>query len=450
MENNKVVPQKQIPVNLEAEIGVINSLLIDDGLVSQVMDSLNPDDFFDHKNKVLYLTIIELFNAGIRVDINILASKLQEKNQFNEIGGFDYIKQVLNYNYTTVNLDSYVRLVADASLKRKAIDTLTKLSQDGYNTELSVNDYLETVEGSIFNLTQYRNTSEFKTIHDIASEVVKNEEEMSKQDTEVTGLSTGFENLNKLTLGLQNGNLIILAARPSMGKSAYSLNLAVNAARSNKNGKASVAVFSLEMPAEQLVRRMFAAETGISLGDINKGNLTDTQWRSFQGAAYNLSTLNLFFDESSLVTIGDIRSKCRKLKASPTGLDLVVIDYLQLITGSGGNKSKVEEVSQISRGLKLLARELDIPVIALSQLSRNVEAREDKRPIMSDLRDSGSIEQDADIVAFLYRDDYYTKKATGQCELIVAKNRSGSLATLNYIFDGKIQKFNEIGKEENN
>ncbi len=448
MEDNKVAASKQVPVNLEAEIGVINSLLIDDNLATQVMDSLNPEDFFDHRNRILYTTIIDLFRSGISADINIISSKLQEKNQFNEVGGFDYIRQVLNYNYTTVNLDSYIRLVQETSLKRKTIDTLTKLSQDGYNTDLAVNDYLEDVEGQIFKLTQYRNTSEFKSIATISDEVVKNEEEMSRQDAEVTGLSVGFENLNKLTLGLQNGNLIILAARPAMGKSAYALNLAVNAARSNKNGKATVAVFSLEMPAEQLVRRMFAAETGIPLGEINKGKLTETQWRSFQGAALNLSQLNLYFDESSLVTVGDIRSKCRKLKAT-SGLDLVVIDYLQLITGSGGNKSKVEEVSQISRGLKLLARELDIPVIALSQLSRQVEAREDKRPIMSDLRDSGSIEQDADIVAFLYRDDYYTKKSTGQCQLIVAKNRSGSLATLNYIFDGAIQKFNEIGKEEN-
>ena len=449
MEENKPIAQKQIPVNLEAEIGVINSILIDDGLVSQVMDSLVPEDFFDNRNRILYATILELFKSNVHIDINILTSKLQEKNQYNAIGGFDYLKQVLNYNYSTANLDSYILLVQNSSLKRRTIDTLTKLSQIGYDTEVNVNQYLENVEKEIFELTQYRRTSEFKTIAQVSNEVLKNEDEMAKKDQEVTGLSTGFENLNKLTLGLQNGNLIILAARPSMGKSAYALNLAVNCARSNKNGKASVAVFSLEMPAEQLVKRMFAAETGISLNNINKGDFQDEQWRLFQGAARNFSTLNLFFDESSLVTVGDIRSKCRKLKSSGTGLDLVVIDYLQLISSAdGGRRSKVEEVSQISRGLKLLARELDIPVIALSQLSRQVETREDKRPVMSDLRDSGSIEQDADIVAFLYRDDYYTHKQTGETQLIIAKNRSGSLATLKYIFDGQIQKFNEIGKEE--
>ena len=449
MEENKPIAQKQIPVNLEAEIGVINSILIDDGLVSQVMDSLVPEDFFDNRNRILYATILELFKSNVHIDINILTSKLQEKNQYNAIGGFDYLKQVLNYNYSTANLDSYILLVQNSSLKRRTIDILTKLSQIGYDTEVNVNQYLENVEKEIFELTQYRRTSEFKTIAQVSNEVLKNEDEMAKKDQEVTGLSTGFENLNKLTLGLQNGNLIILAARPSMGKSAYALNLAVNCARSNKNGKASVAVFSLEMPAEQLVKRMFAAETGISLNNINKGDFQDEQWRLFQGAARNFSTLNLFFDESSLVTVGDIRSKCRKLKSSGTGLDLVVIDYLQLISSAdGGRRSKVEEVSQISRGLKLLARELDIPVIALSQLSRQVETREDKRPVMSDLRDSGSIEQDADIVAFLYRDDYYTHKQTGETQLIIAKNRSGSLATLKYIFDGQIQKFNEIGKEE--
>ena len=358
--------------------------------------------------------------------------------------------EILNYNYSTQNIDEYVRLVSDAALKRRTITTLKQLSQEGFDSTKDVNDYLEKVESEIFNLTQYRNTSEFINISSVCQDVLKKEEELSRNKEDVTGLNTGFENLNNITLGLQKGNLIILAARPAMGKSAYALNLVVNAARTNKGGKASVAVFSLEMGADQLVERMFAAESGITSDKIRSGQLNSEDWRSLGAAAENLKSLNIYFDQQGGTTVGEIRSKCRKLKQSEKGLDLIVIDYLQLISGGREMTSKVEEVSLISRALKLLARELEVPVVALSQLSRKVEQRDDNRPTLSDLRDSGSIEQDADIVCFLYREAYYKKNNSNKCELIIAKNRAGSLATLNYIFDGSIQKFSEIGVEENN
>ena len=444
------IQNKQIPVNLEAETGILNSILIDNGLIVNVIDMIQPEDFYDSKNRIIYNAMLDLYKSNSKIDARLLKAKLEEINKFDEVGGLPYIMEILNYNYSTQNVDEYVRLVSDAALKRRTITTLKQLSQEGFDSTKDVNDYLEKVESEIFNLTQYRNTSEFINISSVCQDVLKKEEELSRNKEDVTGLNTGFENLNNITLGLQKGNLIILAARPAMGKSAYALNLVVNAARTNKGGKASVAVFSLEMGADQLVERMFAAESGITSDKIRSGQLNSEDWRSLGAAAENLKSLNIYFDQQGGTTVGEIRSKCRKLKQSEKGLDLIVIDYLQLISGGREMTSKVEEVSLISRALKLLARELEVPVVALSQLSRKVEQRDDNRPTLSDLRDSGSIEQDADIVCFLYREAYYKKNNSNKCELIIAKNRAGSLATLNYIFDGSIQKFSEIGVEENN
>lgn len=445
MENNVI--NKNVPSNLEAEIGILNSILIDPDALSVCQDSLNIEDFFDQKNRLIYQAVLDLRRENTVPELQLIVSKLVEKNKFEDAGGYDYLNKVLTFSYSSQNIDSYITLVRNASLKRKTIDSLLKLSQQGYNLDISSDAYLEQVEKEVFELTQYRQTSEFRTLSEVANTVYENAIKMAQDTGEVTGLDTGFDNLNKLTFGLQNGNLIILAARPAMGKSAYALNLAAQVAKKND---ASVAVFSLEMPAEQLVLRMYAADTAINVSTLGRGKLTDgDQWRILQNSKRNFANTKIYFDDSGMVTIGDIRSKCRKLKASEQGLDCVIIDYLQLITSTGHTSSKNEEVSQISRGLKLLARELNIPVIALAQLSRAVESREDKRPIMSDLRDSGSIEQDADIVCFLYREEYYTHKRPGECDLIIAKNRQGSLATLKYLFDGAIQKFTDNGKEEN-
>ncbi|MCR5786232.1 MAG: replicative DNA helicase [Acholeplasmatales bacterium] len=446
MENNKVI-NKTVPSNLEAEIGILNSILIDPAALNVCQDTLNIEDFFDQKNRLIYQAVLDLKRENTVPDIQLVVSKLVEKNKFEDAGGYDYLNKVLTFSYSSQNIDSYITLVRNSALKRKTIDSLSKLSQQGYDLSLSSDAYLEAVEKEVFELTQYRQTSEFRTLAEVANTVYENTNKMAQDSGEVTGLDTGFDNLNKLTFGLQNGNLIILAARPAMGKSAYALNLAAQIAKKND---ASVAVFSLEMPAEQLVLRMYAADTAINVSALGRGKLTDgDQWRILQNSKRNFANTKIYFDDSGMVTIGDIRSKCRKLKASDAGLDCVIIDYLQLITSTGHVGSKNEEVSQISRGLKLLARELNIPVIALAQLSRAVESREDKRPIMSDLRDSGSIEQDADIVCFLYREEYYTHKRPGECDLIIAKNRQGSLATLKYLFDGAIQKFTDNGKEEN-
>ncbi len=448
-KDNNQIQNKSIPYNYEAEMGVLNNILIDSNSIIHALDVLSPEDFYDFKNKTIYTAMVDLYKSGNNIDIRLLKSKLEESNNLEKIGGLSYLMDILNFTYSSLNFDNYIKNVSEASLKRKTISTLKQLSQNGFDSTLNVNDYLESVESEIYKLTQYRNTSEFINISQICEDVIRNEEELAQRKEDVTGLNTGFENLNSLTFGLQRGNLIILAARPAMGKSAYALNLAVNCARTNKNGKASVAVFSLEMGADQLVQRMFAAESGIVSDKIRSGTLNDDDWRSLRTAARNLSSLNIYFDQQGGTTVGEIRSKCRKLKQSDRGLDLIVIDYLQLISGGKENASKVEEVSIISRALKLLARELDVPVVALSQLSRRVEQRDDNRPTLSDLRDSGSIEQDADIVCFLYREAYYKKNNSNKCELIIAKNRAGSLATLNYIFDGSIQKFSEIGVEEN-
>jgi len=449
MENSNKMnnTSRQVPFNLEAEVGVLNCILIDPNTIEYCVDLLAPEDFFDSRNKEIYQAFLDIKHKNLIPDIQLLVSQLEEKDKLNGVGGMEYLNSILNYNYSTSNLDSYLNLVKDSSLKRRTIDSLQALSQEGYDSTVKVNEYLDKVEQTVFNLSQTRRTTDFRTLAEVANVVETETNNAQLEDKAVTGLNTGFDNLNALTLGFQNGNLIILAARPAMGKSAYSLNLALQVARKNN---ASVAFFSLEMPAEQLVKRLYAADTSIELGTINKGKLSETEWRSFATSAQNFANTKIFFDDSSMNTIGDIRSKCRKLKSGPSGLDLVIIDYLQLISMSGRYNSANEGISQISRGLKLLARELSIPVIALAQLSRNVEHRDDKRPIMADLRDSGSIEQDADIVAFLYREEYYTHKRPGECDLIVAKNRQGSTATLKYLFDGKIQKFTDNGKEENN
>ncbi len=443
------------PHNTEAEIAVLGSLFIDESLIVEIIDQLNVDDFYDNKNRIIYNSIKVLYKDGKNIDITSVITTLESKGQLQEVGGMDYLNTLISYNYTTKNIQTYVDLVREAALKRFTINALTDLSQKGYDNEVPANEYLTKVEEVIFDLSKRRKTSNFVSITEVTQMVKEKMTRNLNRTQGITGLSTGFSNLDKATLGFQPEQLIILAARPAMGKSALAMNIAVNTAMCNKSGKAVVACFSLEMGMDQLVERMIAADGLIHLGNIKTGQLSGDESRKYQASCEKLNNLNLYFDDSSLITLEDIRTKCRKLKAS-TGLDLVVIDYLQLIDGSGsGGKSRQEEVSKISRGLKMMGRELQIPVVALAQLSREVEKREDKKPIMADLRDSGSIEQDADIVMFLYREEYYTpqkqeeRKPSESAILNIAKNRSGSAGIdLDFIFQGPHSKFTEVQKEE--
>ncbi len=443
------------PHNLEAEMAVLGSIFIDESLVAEIIDELYPEDFYDNKNKIIFNTIVSLYNEGKNIDLTSVVSALEIKGLFSQAGGMDYLNTIVNYNYSAINVGTYVDLVHEAALKRVTINALTDLAQKGYSPEKNANEYLTKVEEVIFDLSKRRKTSNFVPITEVTSIVKEKLTRNLNQTGDITGLSTGFSNLDHATLGFQPEQLIILAARPAMGKSALAMNIAVNAAQANKNGKAVVACFSLEMGMDQLVERMIAADGLLHLQSIKTGQLTGQEPRQYQASCEKLNHLNLYFDDSSLITLEDIRTKCRKLKASP-GLDLVVIDYLQLIDGTGsGAKSRQEEVSKISRGLKMMARELQIPVLALAQLSREVEKRDDKKPIMADLRDSGSIEQDADIVMFLYREEYYNKNKTEENKpsqpaiLSIAKNRSGSSGMdLDFIFQGQYSKFTEVEKGE--
>lgn len=434
----------RVPSNVEAEVALIGCILVDENLIVELSDTLIPDDFYDVKNRLIYRTMLKLFRDSKNVDVASLITTLQADNLIDQCGGIEYISSIADHSYSTLNVETYIKLVNEAALLRNAINKLSKLVQTGYNSGIDVYDYIDEVERGVFEISRRRNAGNFRPISEVSQTVLSNTEANANRSGEVIGLDTGYGSLNKYTQGFQNGQLIILAARPSMGKSAMAMNLAVNVATKNKNGNANVAVFSLEMPAEQLVERMIACESSIRLNNIKSGNIIKNDWTRFNTACSKLGSLNLFFDDSADSTISSIRAKCRKL-ASETGLDFIVVDYLQLITGDGATQQ--ERISKISRSLKLMARELEVPVLALSQLSRAVEGREDKHPMMSDLRDSGSIEQDADIVMFLYRDDYYNKNSTRkqEADLIISKNRSGATNNdgLPFMFTGEYSRFRE-------
>ncbi len=437
-----------IPCEIEAEIALIGCIFLDENVIYEVSDLLVPDDFYDQKNKLIYRTMLQLSKDGKSIDAATVLSTLSANNILDQCGGVDYISKIADYGYSTSNVDSYVELIENASLRRNTINTLNSLAQNGYDNSVSAFDYLENVEKSIFELSKRRRVESFKSISIVSKNVLENTEKNATRNEDVIGLDTGFQSLNKYTQGFQNGSLIILAARPAMGKSAMAMNLAVNIASKNKNGHSTVAIFSLEMSAEQLVERMIACDSSIRLSQIKSGRIVRNEWLRFTTSCSRLGALNLYFDDSSDSTIATIRAKCRKLKAE-SGLDFIVIDYLQLIESDQASQraSQQEKISKITRSLKLMARELEVPVLALSQLSRKVEERDDKKPIMADLRDSGSIEQDADIVMFLYRDEYYNKSSErkGEADLIIAKNRSGSTNGDGspFIFTGEYQRFRE-------
>lgn len=445
--------QLTLPRNLEAEIALIGSILIDEKLMVEISDLIVPDDFYDQRNKLIYRTILNLFKENKSIDVTTVASVLISQNLIDQVGGVEYISSIGDRTYYSENYETYCQLISEAAIKRNAINRLNKLAQDGYKVGIDAYNYLELVEREVFDLSKRRRYDAFKPISEVSQNVISNVEKNASRTNEIIGVDTGFGSLNRFTQGFQPGQLIILAARPAMGKSAMAMNLAVNIAKHNKNGFANVAIFSLEMSAEQLVERMVACESSIRLNYIKSGHIGNkSDWMRFNTACNGLGKLNLYFDDSSDSTISSIRAKCRKL-ASEQGLDFVVIDYLQLIESdeTSARVSQQERISKISRSLKLMARELEVPVLALSQLSRAVEQRDEKKPMMSDLRDSGSIEQDADIVMFLYREDYYNKQTErkNEADLIISKNRSGATSEgLPFIFTGEFSRFREKKDED--
>lgn len=442
--------ERNIPQSKEAEKAVLGSAFLSKTALQKICDELSPEHFYSEANAKIFETLQELNDEDKPIDITIVTNKLSEKKILSQVGNVEYLSEIIDSVPSASNVEYYINIVKEKMIGRKIIETATDIANDAYASEDSIYDVLENAEIKMLRIGNMRKTSEFQRIQDVAYRAQENLEKLAEQGSEITGLATGFSEFDKLTAGLQPSQFIIIAARPAMGKTAFALNLATYAAtHSNK----SVAVFNLEMSAEQLANRILQSLGQIDGGKMRTGRLEHNDWRRLNEAISQLSDTNLFLDDTPGITIGEIRSKCRRLANSDKGLGLVVIDYLQLITGpskSAGNRQ--QEVSDISRNLKTMALELGIPVIALAQLSRAVEQREDKRPIMSDLRESGSIEQDADIVSFLYRDDYYNKEARREdnasiSEFIIGKNRSGPTTTVELLFKKDTSTFVNFQRE---
>ena len=442
--------ERKMPQNLEAEMSILGSCFLSVYALDKVCEEVTNDMFYSEANKKIFEAINELHKNKIPLDSTTLINEVEKRENINSIGGVEYLSEVIDSVITAANIDYYIDIVREKALRRKLIEVSTSITTSAFDEESETNDIIDNAEKNIFSVTKARKAGEFKIISDVMKSTQKRLEELAKNDKEITGISTGFYDFDKLTSGLHENELIIIAARPAMGKTAFAVNLAVNAAlNSNKN----VALFNLEMSAEQLAMRMISAQGSIDQNKLKTGKLEHNDWKKVNEAMSELANTNLFIEDASGISVSEIRAKCRRLATQGNGLGLVVIDYLQLIEGSSryaGNRQ--QEVSEISRSLKTMAMELNVPVIALAQLSRSVELRENKRPIMSDLRESGSIEQDADIVAFLYRDDYYNKSAQEQTnisvtELIVGKHRNSNTGTIELLFERNMSNFRNYLKK---
>ena len=444
---------KEMPHNIEAEKSVIGSMLISKYASQKAIENLTNDLFYLDSHDKIFSCIRDLMEENVPIDITTVTSKLEKKKLLKEVGGIEYLSELINDVPTASNVDEYIKIVNEKAVLRRLIKESSDIATLAYDNDENINDVLDTAEKKILNVVKTRKGSEFRTVQDVMFKTQSDLEKLSQKKGTITGLSTGFYDIDNLTSGLHPNELIIIAARPAMGKTAFALNLVMNAAM---NQDKAVALFNMEMPAEQLAMRMLSSLGQIKQNKLRTGNLEHDDWKRINEAISRFADTKLYIDDTAGMTISEIKAKCRRLASQKDGLALIVIDYLTLIQGSAkyqGNRQ--QEVSEISRSLKTLAMELQVPVVALAQLSRGVEAREDKRPMLSDLRESGSIEQDADIVAFLYRDDYYNKQDSelnpvSESEFIVAKHRNGPTRTINLIFQRDTSTFvNCVNKEVN-
>lgn len=434
------------PQNIEAEQAVLGAIFLEPNSLILASEILVPEDFYRSGHQKIFDVMLTLNEMGKAIDLVTVTEELQATKQLEDVGGVSYLTEVSVSVPTAANIAHYARIIEEKALLRRLIRTATNIATEGYSREDEVNALLDEAEKQIMEVAQRKNAGAFHDIKDVLVRTYDNIEQLHEQKGDVTGIPTGFSELDRMTAGFQRNDLIIVAARPSVGKTAFALNIAQNVG--TKTGE-KVAIFSLEMGAEQLVMRMLCAEGNINAQRLRTGALEPEDWRRLTLATGSLSDSGIFIDDTPGVRINEIRSKCRRLKQEH-GLGMILIDYLQLIQGSGrsSQENRQQEVSEISRSLKALARELEVPVIALSQLSRGVEQRQDKRPMMSDIRESGSIEQDADIVAFLYRDDYYDKESENKdiIEIIIAKQRNGPVGTVELAFVKEYNKFVNIDR----
>lgn len=431
MQKINTANPKTPPSSLEAEQAVLASLLIDERAIDRVIEIIEIDDFYHPYHQLIYSTLLELNNENKPLDLVTLVSKLEDKGQLINAGGYEYISSLVDIIPNASNIVHYAEIAKEKAILRKLINISTEMSEKAFNYSGDVNELLDMAERSIFKLAEYKLRNEIRPLSQLVTEAFHSLETLYQSPGHITGIPSDFIDLDNITNGFQPSDFIIIAGRPAMGKTAFALNIAINAASKYKK---TVAVFSLEMSAEQLAQRLIGSEARISSTKLKNGKLTIDEWQSLAAIGGKLSEANLFIDDTPAITVMELRSKCRRIRREH-GLDIVIIDYLQLMGGSRA-ENREQQISEISRSLKALAKELNIPIIALSQLNRSVESRADKRPYPSDLRESGAIEQDADLILFLYRDEIYNKdtKFPGIAELIISKHRNGPTGTVYLTF----------------
>lgn len=427
------------PQNIEAERSTLGSMLLEKEAIFRAVELLKPEDFYKEAHRIIYQTVVELTNRNEPVDLVTVTEELRQKNQLDSVGGVPYLTGLVNAVPTAANIEYYARIVEEKALLRSLIHAASTVVSQGYEGADEIEKILDQAEQAIFNVTQRRSSRGYVFLKDILNEAFERIEKLFETKGGVTGIPTGFADLDRLTAGLQPSDLIILAARPSMGKTTFALNIAEYAAIELQ---VPVIVFSLEMAKEQLAMKMLCSEAGVDNQRLRTGSLVESDWPKLSRALGRLGEAKMYIDDTPGVSVMEVRAKARRIKAEG-GLGLIVIDYLQLMQNRGKSESRQQEVSEISRSLKALARELSVPVIALSQLSRAVEQRTSKVPGLADLRESGSLEQDADIVCFLYRDEYYNpdSEKKGIAELIIAKHRNGPIGSVEFFFQKECSKF---------
>lgn len=436
---------RKMPQNLEAEMSVLGVAFLDDKLISKIVEEVNEDMFYDDRNKKLFQAIKSLHEQSIAIDVTTVSDELDKTKNFSAVGGIEYLTEVIDSVATAANLDYYINIIKEKAIVRNLINTATDIVMEAYEEEDNVTSLLDTAEKNILDVVRSRQTSEFVPISEALRSAQEQLEYLAQNKSTISGLETGFIDLDKATSGLHEGEMIVIAARPGMGKTAFALNIATHAAMTTKK---AIAIFNLEMSKEQLVNRMLSALGGIEGKKLQNGQMMQTDWKKYNEAMSQLADTNMYIEDNAGITSSDIRAKCRRLASKPEGLGLVIIDYLQLLTLGGKRPdSRQQEVSDISRSIKTMAMELKVPVIALAQLSRNAEKRENNEPMLADLRESGSIEQDADIVMFINRKDYYKAKEqlgkndNAETDIIIAKHRKGGTGKFTVLFEPTMMNF---------
>ena len=440
----ETVLKRILPHSMEAEQSVIGSMIMDREAIVVASELITGDDFYNKQYGILFETMVELNDKGYPVDIVTLQDKLKEKDVPAEVSSLEFVRDLITAVPTSANIKYYANIVAEKATLRRMIRLNEDIANTCYAGKEKLDYILEDTEKRVFQLVQRKNTEDFTPIRQVVMNAMDRVEAASRNKGSVTGIPTGFLDLDYRTAGMQPSDLVLIAARPSMGKTAFVLNIAQHVAfKQNK----TVAIFSLEMSKEQLVNRMFSLESNIDAQNLRTGQLNDEEWEKLIETAGVIGKSNLFIDDTPGISVSELRSKCRKLKLEKN-LSMIIIDYLQLMSGSGRSESRQQEISDISRSLKAIARELSVPVLALSQLSRAVEQRPDHRPMMSDLRESGAFEQDADVVMFIYRDDYYNHETEKKdiAEIIIAKQRNGPIGTVELAWIPKYTKFANLQK----